>query len=443
MKFLKSIFLTRLFFVFFTAIVVCFAMAFTLPYLLFWAKVGFASLIGFTLLDSLLLFSSKNPLTFERKVLTRLNLGDVNEVELVVTNTSSQPISFTLIEGYPVQMQERSKELKGTLLPEKSKSYHYNFVPKARGEYFFEDVFFLISSIFNLVGRKMEIPAKQAFQVYPSILQMKKYELMVFQQQKVASGIKKIRRLGNNSEFEQIKNYVQGDEIKRINWKATSRGRELMVNQFQEEKSQHIYCLVDKSRNMQVEFDNLSMLDYSINSTLVFSNITIKKGDKTGLITFSDKIGTQLAAEKSNGQMKRIMETLYNQKTHFRDANFELLFESIRKTIKSRSLLLLFTNFETESAMRRALPLMRKINQKHVLVVIFFQNNELEEMAFQEIKTLRDIYKSTVAERMISVKHKIALELKKNSIHTILTRPEDLSINAINKYLELKAKGAI
>lgn len=443
MKFFKSIFLTRLFFVLFGVVVIGFAISFAIPFLLFWAKVGFFSLIGFTFLDSLLLFSIKTPLSFERNVSSRLNLGDANEIELIVKNNSTQSISFILIEGFPIEMQERSKQFSAILGGDKEISFHYTFVPKARGEYFFEDVFFQISSLFNLAGRKIEIPAKQSFQVFPSILQMKKYELMVFQQQKVESGIKKIRRLGNNSEFEQIRNYVQGDEIKRINWKATSRGRELMVNQYQEEKSQHIYCIVDKSRNMQVEFDGLSMLDYSINSTLVFSNITIKKGDKTGLITFSDKIGSQLVAEKSNGQMKRILDILYNQKTHYRDGNFELLFESIRTTIKTRSLLVLFTNFETESAMRRALPLMRKINQKHVLVVVFFQNNELEEMAFQDINSTRDIYQSAVAERMISVKHKIAMELKKNGIHTILTRPEDLSINTINKYLELKAKGSI
>lgn len=443
MNFFKSIFLTRLFFVLFGVIVIGFAISFAIPFVMFWAKVGFFSLMGFTILDSLLVFSVKTPLSFERNVTTRLNLGDPNEIELVVTNNSSQSISYVLIEGYPTQMQERSKQFSSTLRALSSESFHYTYVPKARGEYFFEDVFFQISSIFSLAGRKIEISAKQSFQVFPSILQMKKYELMVFQQQKVESGIKKIRRLGNNSEFEQIRNYVQGDEIKRINWKATSRGRELMVNQYQEEKAQHIYCIVDKSRNMQVEFDGLSMLDYSINSTLVFSNITIKKGDKTGLITFSDKIGSQLVAEKSNGQMKRILDILYNQKTHYKDGNFELLFESIRTTIKTRSLLVLFTNFETESAMRRALPLMRKINQKHVLVVIFFQNNELEEMAFQEITSTRDIYQSAVAERMISVKHKIAMELKKNGVHTILTRPEDLSINTINKYLELKAKGAI
>jgi len=443
MNFLKSIFLTRFFFVLFGVIVVCFALAFAIPYLLFWAKVGIVSLFGFTILDSLLLFSSKNPISFERKVITRLNLGDSNEVEIIVTNLSQQPISFSLIEGYPIQIQERSKELNGTISSSESKSFSYSFIPKVRGEFFFEDALILISSVFNLTGRKIEMNAKQAFQVYPSIPQMKKYELMVFQQQKVDLGIKKIRRLGNNSEFEQIRNYVQGDEIKSINWKATSRGRELMVNQYQEEKSQHIYSIIDKSRNMQVEFDNLSMLDYSINSTLVFSNITLKKGDKTGLITFSDKIGSQLVAEKSHGQLKRIMELLYDQKTHFKDANFELLYESIRNTVKTRSLLLLFTNFETESAMRRTLPLMRKINKKHVLVVVFFKNNELEEMAFQKVKTTRDIYQATVAERMVSVKTNIASELKKNGIHTILTRPEDLSINTINKYLELKAKGTI
>jgi len=443
MKFLNSLFLTRFFFLLFSAVIVCVAMSFKIPSLLFWGKVGGLSLVGFTILDAMLLFSSKEPITFERIVDPRLNLGDANEIEIILKNTSQQSISFDLIEGYPVQMQERSKVLSGSFAAGATKSFTYSFTPKLRGEYVFGNAMLIISSVFNLAGRKLEFDAKTAFRVYPSVVQMKKYELLVFQQQKLATGIKRIRRLGNNSEFEQIKNYVQGDEIKSINWKATSRGRELMVNQYQEEKAQHVYCIIDKSRSMQVEFDRFSMLDYSINSTLVLSNIMLKKGDKTGLITFSDKIGSQLAPDKSNGQMRRIMELLYNQKTHFKDANFELLFEAVRKTVKFRSLLLLFTNFETESSMRRALPLLRTMNQKHVLVLVFFKNNELEEMAFQKPKTIRDIYQSTVAEKMISVKNTIALELKKNGIHTILTRPEDLSMNAINKYLELKAKGAV
>lgn len=443
MHFLGSIFLSRLFFLLYGTIVVLFAASFALPFLFSVAEISLLVLLGVTLLDVLLTFSVKQPVKFKRIVQNRLNLGDINEVKIEVTNLTGQPVSFVLHEGFPVEMQERSKRFKAVLMPNELRTFHYDFVPKERGEYTFSDAFFMISSIFFLVKRRIIIPAAEAIAVYPSVLQMKKYELLVFQQQKTSSGIKKIRRIGQTSEFEQIKNYVQGDEIKTINWKATSRKNELMVNQYQEEKSQHIFCIIDKSRTMQMEAEGLSMLDYSINSALVLSNIALRKGDKAGLITFSDKIGTQLPADRSAGQMRRILEALYDQKTHFLEPNFELLYQTVRRTVNTRSLLVLYTNFETEFAMRRALPLLRRINQKHVLVVVFFQNSDLEELAYKPATNTKDIYQSAVAERMTSMKSRIALELNKNGIQTILTMPTDLSINTINKYLELKAKGTI
>ena len=405
--------------------------AYVIPSMAFVANVTLASLFGLTFFDVLLVFSNKEPLKVERQVQDRLNLGDENHVVLTITNLSGQPINFSMIEGYPVEMQDRSSVLNGTLLGRASKSFNYTFTPKTRGTFEFGDVFIVIRSMFFMASRRIDVPLTKSFDVYPSVLQMKKYELLVFQQQKTTVGIKKIRRLGNNSEFEQIKNYVQGDEIRSVNWKATSRRNELMVNQYQEEKSQSIYCILDKSRNMQMEFDDLSMLDYSINSALVFSNIALRKGDKAGLITYSDKIGTMLAAEKSSGQMRRIQEALFNQKTHYKEGNYEVLYNSIRRTIKQRSLLMLFTNFETEFSMRRALPMLRRLNQKHVLVVVFFQNKELEELAYKPSKSIQEVYQSTVAERMISLKAKMARELRQNGIQAVLTLPEDLSINTI------------
>lgn len=435
--------MTRWFFAAFVAVILLYVLAFSYPELEFVANVVLASLIGLTCIDALLVFSSREPIDITRKLNSRLNLGDENHVVLTIRNKTAQPINFSMIEGFPVEMQERATVFKGIISSDGSKDFPYIFIPKRRGEFEFGDVFVIIRSMFFLASRRIDYPLKEIVHVYPSVLQMKQYELQVFQQQKTSTGIKKIRRLGNNSEFEQIKNYVQGDELKTINWKATSRRNELMVNQYQEEKSQNIYCIIDKSRNMQMEFDGLSMLDYSINSSLVFSNIALRKGDKAGLITYSDKIGTMLAAERSGGQMRRIQEALYNQKTQYKESNFELLYNSIRRTIKSRSLLVLFTNFETEFAMRRAMPYLRKLNQKHVLMVVFFQNSELQELAFQPSKTIHEVYQSAVAERMISIKSKVARELRQNGIQTVLTLPEELSINTINKYLELKAKGAI
>lgn len=443
MNVFKNIYLSRVFFGLYFGAVLLFVIAASYAWMLIVAQSVLLILFGLTVLDVLLTFSTKNPISFERIAQERLNLGDPNSVTISVRNNTSQPIGFRLYEGYPVIMQERSKAYIGIVGPNGKKEYAYSFTPKERGEYEFRDVFVLLSSVFNLISRRIDIPATQTIQVYPSVLQLKKYELLVFQQQKVSVGIKKMRRLGNNSEFEQIKNYVQGDEVKKINWKGTSRTNELMVNQYQEEKSQQVYCIIDKSRTMQMEFDGLSMLDYAINSSLVLSNITIKNGDKTGLITFSDKIGTQVAAEKSGGQMRRIMEELYAQKTKFKEPNYELLYQSLRRTVKTRSLIILFTNFETEFAMRRALPILRKINEKHVLVTVFFQNSDLEALAFQPARTVRDAYQSIVAEKMTGIKSKIAQELKQNGIHAVLTLPENLSINTINKYLELKAKGAI
>ncbi len=435
--------MTRWFFAAFVAVIFLYVLAFTIPSMAMVANVSLASLFGMTIIDGLLVFSSTDPVLVKRTIASRLNLGDENKVVIHVENLTVQPINYSLIEGYPVEMQNRSSVFKGTLAPGSIKEWSYTFTPKRRGEHLFGDVFLIIRSMFFLVSRRVDIPLEQEVHVYPSVLQMKKYELLVFQQQKTSAGIKKIRRLGNNSEFEQIKTYVQGDELKTINWKATSRKNELMVNQYQEEKSQSIYCIIDKSRNMQMEFDGLSMLDYAINSTLVFSNIALRKGDKAGLITYSDKIGTLLAADGAGGQMRRIQEALYNQKTQYRESNFELLYQSIRRTVKTRSLLVLFTNFETEFSMRRAMPYLRKLNQKHVLTVVFFQNSELQELAYQPSKSIHDVYQSAVAERMISIKSNIARELRQNGIQTVLTLPEELSINTINKYLELKAKGAI
>lgn len=439
----KHLYLTRWFFVVLTSIILVYVLAYVFPVLVFWGNVLFASLMGLTLLDILLLFSVKHPIEGIRHVQKRLNLGDANRVEFILVSRNQQPLHFTLIEGYPVEMQERSAFFSGILPASGKKSFVYSFTPKSRGIHLFGEVFVFLRSMFFLASRRIVLPMHEEVHVFPSVMQMKKYELLVFQQQKTASGIKRIRRLGNNSEFEQIKNYVQGDELKAINWKATSRKNELMVNQYQEEKAQNVYCIIDKGRSMQMEFDGLSLLDYAINTSLVVSNIALKKGDRAGLITYADKIGSLLPAERSAGQMRRIHETLYNQRTLFKEANFESVYQSVRRTVRARSLLVLFTNFETEFAMRRAIPYLRRLNQKHIVVVVFFENTELQELAFRPATSTLEVYQASVAEKMISVKANIARELGKNGIQALLTPPSDLSINSINKYLEIKAKGAI
>lgn len=440
---LRSLHLTRFFFLLLTLVVAVIGASSAFPWLMFAGKTLLVVIVLATIADVLLVYLQKEPVTVKRTFQERMNLGDSNTIEVTVINQTAQPINVWIHEGYPVQMQQRSKAWVTLLMPRRLKKFTYTFTPTERGEYAFNDIVIFLRSPLFLAQRRMVLPMKEKTEVYPSVLQMKQYELKVFHQQTQSQGIKKVRRIGNTSEFEQIRNYVQGDDLRTINWKATSRKNELMVNQYQEERSQPVYCVIDKSRPMQLVFNAMTMLDHAINSTLVFSNIALRKGDRAGLITFSDKIGTLLPAEKSSGQLRRILEGLYNQRTLFREGNFELLYQTIRRQVKTRSLLMLFTNFESEFAMRRALPMLQKLNKRHVLVVLFFQNNELGELAQQPVESMKDLVQATVAEKMTTVKWQIARELRKNGIQTILSRPEDLSINSINKYLELKAKGRI
>lgn len=278
---------------------------------------------------------------------------------------------------------------------------------------------------------------------YPSYIQLRKYDLMAFSNQLMQYGMKKIRRIGHTMEFEQIKEYVQGDDLRTLNWKATAKKNQLMVNQFQDEKSQQVYMLIDKGRVMKMPFDGLSLLDYAINATLVLSNIIIKKHDKAGMLSFSKKVENRVAAEKRGGQMQRIMESLYNIKTDFFESDYSRLYAEVKRHINQRSLLILYTNFETLDGLHRQLPYLKGLAKNHLLVVVFFQNTELRSFLDRKAETVQEMYDKVIAEKFAFEKRLIVNELRKYGIHALLTKPEDLTLDTINKYLEIKARGIL
>lgn len=442
MKFIRGLYLSYRFFAVLLGIAALMAVGFMYPIYFLIGQGALALLMAILLVEIFILFLKKNPISAKRKVMNPLSMGDDNKVDITVYSHYNFPVNVVVYDNPPYQLQIRDLYFKDILFGVDGKKFHYTIRPNDRGEYVFSDIYVFVSALTHFVQRKVVIKARETVSSYPSILQMKKYELKVFAKTAI-TGIKKIRRLGHNNEFEQIKNYVQGDDIRTVNWKATSRRNELMVNQYQDERAQHVYSIIDKSRSMRMPFNELTLLDYSINSTLAFSNICLLKGDRVGLMTFSDKLGTKIAAERNANQIRRIMELLFRQKTRFLEANFEMLYHGIRNHIKGRSLLMLYTNIESEYSLKRNLPLLKRINQLHVLVVIFFENTEIEKVAVTEPKHVRDIYIKTFAEKYKMDKKKIALELRKNAIQTVLTTPEKLSIDTINKYLELKARGII
>ena len=327
------------------------------PYALFIAvgKTLLVLLFMLLLIDVIMLFGIRDPVSASRIIDEKLSNGDYNPISIQVEGKYRITTNLQIIDELPFQLQLRNQDFRLiNCRPGFREQIMYKLLPTERGEYQFGDIIFYISSKLKLISRRVTVEAAQTVKVYPSIIQYRKFAFLAISNRLEEAGVKKIRQLGISNEFEQIRDYVKGDDFRVINWKATARRNDLMVNQYQQERAQNVYCLIDKGRLMHMPFEGLALVDYAINTALVLSGIAIGRGDKAGLVTFSDKIGSFIMAKSNNTQMQVISDSLYNQEVRRRETDYLRLYKNIKTRVKKRSLMVLFTNFDSPVNLRRA-----------------------------------------------------------------------------------------
>lgn len=443
MKYFKQFYINLLFFYLLAGIIGIFCMAFIFPALYQAAWYILLALLCFFVLDFIILFLTKNGIEAQRITPEKLSNGDENPIIISIKNFYAFSVYAKVIDEIPFQFQIRNFEIKRKIKNASIDDFQYYLRPTERGEYHFGNLNIYISSPLKLISKRYIFNKDAMVPVYPSYIQLRKYDLIAFSNNLFQYGVKKIRRLGHTMEFEQIKEYVPGDDIRTLNWKATAKKNSLMVNQFQDEKSQNIYMAIDKGRTMKMPFNGMSLLDYAINATLVMSNVILKKQDKAGMFSFSKKVENRVVSEKRTLQMQKILENLYKIKTDYFESDYSRLYADIKKNINQRSLIILYTNFETLDSLHRQLPYLKGIAKSHLLVVVFFQNTELNQITTKKAETIQQVYDKVIAEKFIFEKKLIVNELKKYGIHSVLTQPENLTLDSINKYLEIKARGIL
>ena len=414
------------------------------PWLHLIGLLAFWLLVLLVLADLVILFANKNGVEVIRKTAhQKLSNGDDNDFTISIQNNYSFAVDAKIIDEIPDQFQKRDFTFNRKLKTQDTKQLKYKLRPVSRGEYHFGSSIALVSSFIGLAQRRFVFDNQQMLPSYPSFLKLRQYELLAFTDRLTDVGIKKLRKIGLSSEFDHIKEYVIGNDVRTINWKATARKNQLMVNHFRDERAQQVYSIIDMGRIMKMPFEELSLLDYSINASLVLSHISFIKQDKPGLITFSNTIQNSVAADRKGNQLFRLQEALYNAKTGFQESNYEVLLNHIRTKITQRSLLLLFTNFETLSGLKRQLKYIRQLAKHHLVVVIIFENTELHHLLKTKATSTSKIYSQTIAKKFDYEKMQITFELQKLGIQCVYTKPEQLTVNTLNKYLELKSRGLI
>ena len=375
-----------------------------------------------------------------RQCADRFSNGDENEVSIRVESSYTYPVSLEVIDEIPIVFQKRDVDFRTKLQANEGKTITYRLRPTRRGVYSFGYVRVFVTGRIGLVSRRYTCSEPLDIKVYPSYLMLHQYELLAMSDNLTELGIKRIRRVGHHTEFEQIKEYVKGDDYRTINWKASARRHELMVNVYQDERSQQIYNVIDKGRVMQQAFRGMTLLDYAINASLVLSYVAMRKEDKAGLVTFDEHFDTFVPASRQPGYMQTLLENLYSQQTTFGETDFSALCVHLNKHVGKRSLLVLYTNFSSIGSMNRQLSYLKQLNHRHRLLVVFFEDADLKEYIAQPAKDTEGYYRHVIAEKFAYEKRLIVSTLKQHGIYSLLTTPENLSIDVINKYLEMKAR---
>lgn len=393
--------------------------------------------------DFALLYFLRKTISGRRQMNERFSNGDLNKISLTLVNHYPINLNAQVIEEIPFQFGELDISCSTKLEKKQPVEIEYELRPVERGEYTFGYINVLVATPLSLIRRRFKCAEEDKIKVYPSYQQLRKFEILAATNRLTEYGVKQIRKTGQNTEFENIRDYTQGDDIRTINWKASARRNNLMINEYQDERSQPIYCIIDKGRSMKMPFNQMTLLDHAINSALIFLSVALQKKDKAGLITFSNKIGSVVKADSKTFQMQLILENLYKQETRFFESDFERLYKIMHQNLRQRSLIMLYSNFESLVGLRRQLKYLKRLAKDHILVIVFFENVEMSSIGHQEVEDIDGLYLKMTAEKYTYEKKMIVKELQLHGIHSLLTTPENLTVDSINKYLEIKSRGLI
>ena len=398
--------------------------------------------IGVVIAESILLWRIQH-MVAKRTMDERLSLGDDNYVHVDVQTDSPTPLRLTIIDELPIQFQARDIEFDLDMRQKPAARCTYVVHPTRRGAYDYGSINVYARTFLGLVERRYSFEAARSAKVYASVINMKRQELRAFSQSGKPHGARRIRRLGHTMEFEKIKPYVAGDDRRTMNWRATARAGVPMVNLYQDERAQDVYAIIDTGRVMKMPFVGLTLVDHAVNASLAFANIVLKTSDRAGLIVYDSKTSRIVPAEGNVRHLADINDVLYALDTQFLESDDVHMVRAVRAATHSRALLMLYTNIESMSALKRRLPAFRALARFHVLVVVIFENTELRSVANEEVRNLEGVYRTTVAADFALTKREIVVELRRIGIYAILTAPEDLSAASIDVYLEMKARGVI
>jgi uncharacterized protein (DUF58 family) len=344
-----------------------------------------------------------------------------------------------------VQKSERAfteqRVLTGHVTPGGESVFIYHVRPPRRGDFAFGDLYLRWDSVLGLLRRQARFPAAGPVKVYPNLVDVRKYDLLLRKNRLWELGLRPTRVLGSGNEFERLRDYQPDDEYRRINWKATARRGKPISAEYQTERSQNLLAVLDVGRMMRSPVGDVAKLDYAVNAVLLLAYVAAQRGDRLGLLTFADRPQSWLAPRGGKGQFYRMLELLYAVQAQPVEPDYRVAFNYLAAKQHKRSLALVFTDL-TGSLAADALPAqLGLLRRTHLPLLVTIADPTVNRLARQPVTDSATLYERTVAGQLLDERRLILDRLRRQGVLTLDVAADELSVAVINRYVELKGRG--
>ena len=378
-------------------------------------------------------------ISIERNSGDKLSIYEKEAIGIQVYNKSSYKLHVELKDEIPdFYFQTENKTMRGTVMPREKKNFQYFIVPTKRGAFTFDNIHVKCEGRLKLCTKIFKVKLHQDYKVYPNMKNLRKYKINMCNNRSFKQGQKALRTIGKGTSFESLREYVAGDEYRKINWKATARGNKPILNQYEPEKNQHVHILIDTGRAMSYSVRGFRKLDLVVNTAIVLSDIVNQNGDKSGLMIFNTKVENMIMPGKGAGHRGEIMDALYHIDNTNQTSNYDEAFYYLKKKERHRSIIFFFTDFNTVEEAESILKILPVISKNNIVVIILIKNESIEVIGSLQIKSKEDLFNKGVALEILDERCKIISLLNRKGILCIECAPEKLEYTVVNKYIQVK-----
>jgi uncharacterized protein (DUF58 family) len=290
----------------------------------------------------------------------------------------------------------------------------------------------------GLLVRQARIQAAGSVKVYPNLLDVQRYDLLLKRNRLQEMGLRHSRQRGEGTEYERLREYLPDDDFRRIDWNATARRNRPITIEFETERSQNIFLAIDTGRMMQSPVERIAKLDYVINSALLLTYVAIGKGDKVGLLTFADQVGAFLSAGQGKGQFYKALELLYAIRPHPVEPDYHTGLSYLALKQRKRSLIVVFTDLSEGRSMDTLVRHAVMLQRTHLVLVVTIADPDVHSAAHQQPDNSLSAYQRAIAGQILEDR-RLALDRLRQQGVLVLDAPANrLSTDVINRYLKLK-----